>query len=127
MVLKALKRRAVRLFAKNSATKHWKTQRLTAVALVPLSIWLLVFLDKTLNASYLQTLDWLANPVNSFALLAWVISAFYHAALGVQVVLEDYVSCLTLRKRAIYVVNGVFLVSCLTAVVVILIIIFLGS
>jgi succinate dehydrogenase / fumarate reductase membrane anchor subunit len=120
MFHKTLKRKAVRLFARNSATGHWRYQRLTAVALVPLTVWQILFLASALNEPYLQTLSWLANPVNSIAIMAWVVIVFYHAALGVQVVLEDYISCLSLRKRAIFAANGVFLVFGLTAVAAIL-------
>ncbi|MDD4913669.1 MAG: succinate dehydrogenase, hydrophobic membrane anchor protein [Methylococcales bacterium] len=126
MVYKALKRKAVRL-ARNTATRHWYYQRLTAIALAPLSIWLVLLLDSSLHEPYEQTLGWLANPVNCLAILAWTVIVFYHAALGVQVVLEDYVSNPSLRKRVISAANLFFLASGLTAGVSIISIVFLGS
>jgi succinate dehydrogenase / fumarate reductase membrane anchor subunit len=84
--------RAKGLGSAKSGTGHWWMQRVTAVALVPLSFWLIKFLGLSLTAPYQQTVDWLASPVNSICIIAWVIAVFYHAALGLQVVIEDYVA-----------------------------------
>ncbi|MDP2903070.1 MAG: succinate dehydrogenase, hydrophobic membrane anchor protein [Methylovulum sp.] len=75
-----------------SGTSHWWMQRVTAAALIPLSFWLITFLDQCLTAPYQQTVNWLAAPVNTVCMAAWIVAAFYHAALGVQVVIEDYVA-----------------------------------
>lgn len=71
---------------------HWWMQRVSAVALLPLSLLVIVFLNLCLTAPYQQTVAWLAAPVNTVGLMAWIIAAFYHAALGLQVVIEDYVA-----------------------------------
>lgn len=94
----------------NNPVRHWRFQRLTAVALVPLSAWLLVLLDKALHAPYADTAAWLTTPLNGLAILAWTTAVIYHAALGVQVVIEDYVSDIALRHRAIIGVNLAFLI-----------------
>jgi len=90
------------------ATRHFLHQRITAILLAPLSIWLLVFLNKAVNAPYAETTGWLASPVNAVALIAWVLAVFYHAALGVQVVIEDYVSTISTRASAIKATTIVF-------------------
>lgn len=73
-------------------TGHWWLQRLTALALVPLSIW---FLCGLLSAALFPTpemvADWLGSPFNALLLTLMVIALFMHAKLGVQVVIEDYV------------------------------------
>jgi len=71
---------------------HWWWQRLTAVALVPLSIWFVISLLQTLGQDHQATTLWLHSPLNASLILAFVISLFYHAQLGLQVVIEDYVS-----------------------------------
>ena len=91
-----------------SASGHWLYQRVTAVALVPLAFWLIIFLDKALNAPYANTLVWLSTPINAVAMVAWTLAVIYHAALGVQVVLEDYVSTIAIRKLSIRASNLVF-------------------
>lgn len=109
-----------------SATQHFRTQRLTAMALLPLSLWLLVFLHHALHAPYAETVAWLATPLNGLALLLWTVAVFLHAALGVQVVIEDYVSDLPRRQRALHLSAGAFAV--LGAVCVLLLIkILLGA
>jgi succinate dehydrogenase / fumarate reductase membrane anchor subunit len=127
MIYKALKRKAVRLFSPKTATGLWRYQRLTAVCLPLLTLWMLYLLHSALHGPYIQVLGWLANPINSLAILAWTIIVFYHAALGVQTVLEDYVSNLPLREKAILSSHLFFLLFGITAVIAIIIIIFLGS
>jgi len=105
------------------ATRHFLHQRITAVLLIPLSLWMLVFFNKAMSASYADTVSWLVSPVNVLAVMAWTILVIYHAALGVQVVLEDYVSTIPVRIAAIFISNFIFLilgVVALSAVVFIL-------
>ena len=83
--------KATGLGSAKSGTTHWWMQRVSAVAMIPLTIWLLIFLQLCLTATYQETLAWLASPLNSVCLLAWILSAFHHAASGMQVVVEDYV------------------------------------
>lgn len=98
----------------HSAVGHWRLQRITAVALVPLSVWLILLLSQVLHSSYAQTLVWLSTPVNALALILWTITAFYHAALGLQVVLEDYVASAP-RKIALFFSHTFFLLTGLAA------------
>jgi succinate dehydrogenase / fumarate reductase, membrane anchor subunit len=78
--------------AARSATRHWLMQRVTAIVLIPLSFQLIVFLGLCMNAPYQQTVDWLKAPVNTVCIEAWLLATCYHAALGLQVVIEDYIS-----------------------------------
>jgi succinate dehydrogenase / fumarate reductase membrane anchor subunit len=70
---------------------HWKLQRLTAIANVPLVLWLVVSAVSLSGAGYAEVRAWLAGPFNATMMLLLVLSAFYHARLGLQVVVEDYV------------------------------------
>lgn len=88
---------------------HWWFQRVTAVALVPLSVWLLLLLRLALKAPYAETLNWLTSPLNATALAAWSVVVMCHAALGVQVVIEDYVSTPCVRRWAIRLTHMIFL------------------
>ena len=70
---------------------HWWWQRMTAIALVPLTLWFVYSVAK-LTGPCLEDVDaWMASPVTSTLLIAFVVSLFYHTQLGLQVVLEDYV------------------------------------
>lgn len=72
-------------------TSHWWMQRVTAVLLAPLSIWFLLCALPLLGADYADARVWLAQPLNAFLILALVLAVIYHALLGVQVVVEDYI------------------------------------
>ncbi len=72
-------------------THHWFMQRVTSVALLPLTIWFACSAVFTLaGASYEVAAQWVAQPWNAVLLLALVIATFHHVASGLQVVIEDY-------------------------------------
>ena len=100
-----------------TGTTHWWMQRVTAVALIPLSFWLIIFLDLSLNAPYQETVEWLVAPVNTVGITAWIIAVFYHAALGLQVVIEDYIAAEGVKIVAIWTVNLSFMLLTLTALI----------
>lgn len=70
---------------------HWLNQRITAIANIPLVIWLLVNTIRMRGASYEVFTAWLAQPVNAVLMILLIVSVFYHAVLGTQVVIEDYI------------------------------------
>jgi succinate dehydrogenase / fumarate reductase membrane anchor subunit len=72
-------------------TQHWWVQRVTAVALALLTPWFLWLALSLLGADQLTMRLTLAQPLNAVLMAAWVIALFWHAKLGVQVVIEDYV------------------------------------
>jgi succinate dehydrogenase / fumarate reductase membrane anchor subunit len=71
---------------------HWWSQRVTAVALVVLSLWFVSALLRLDDLNYALVTAWVAKPVNSVLLSLLVGTAVYHSQLGVQVVVEDYVT-----------------------------------
>ena len=100
-----------------AGTSHWWMQRVTAVALIPLSYWLIIFLNLSLNAPYQHTVEWLATPLNTLCIVAWVLAVFYHAALGLQVVIEDYIAAEGIKIVAVWTVNLSFLLLALAALI----------
>jgi succinate dehydrogenase / fumarate reductase, membrane anchor subunit len=70
---------------------HWWAQRVTAIALIPLGIWLVASLVCLAGADHAQISQWLSAPFTLGALALTIFAAFYHAVLGLQVVIEDYV------------------------------------
>jgi succinate dehydrogenase / fumarate reductase membrane anchor subunit len=70
---------------------HWWSQRLSALALVPLTVWLLVSLLRLPLADYAAVSIWMAAGWNPVLLSLTVIAACWHSLLGVQMVIEDYV------------------------------------
>lgn len=89
--LKTPTARARGLGSAKSGLDHWLAQRITAVANLVLGLWLLCSLVCNRDASYTEAVLWMSEPVNAVAMILFVISSFYHAVLGMQVVTEDYI------------------------------------
>lgn len=70
---------------------HWKAQRLTALANVPLVLWFVFSAVGLAGADHAAVAAWLAAPLNATLMLLLILSVFHHARLGLQVVVEDYV------------------------------------
>ena len=70
---------------------HWWRQRITAVALVPLGLWLVASLASLDIASYDAAVAWIRDPLTTVLLSLTVSCLVYHSWLGVGVVIEDYV------------------------------------
>ncbi|HSR54625.1 MAG TPA: succinate dehydrogenase, hydrophobic membrane anchor protein [Alphaproteobacteria bacterium] len=70
---------------------HWWAQRLTAIALVPLTFWLVASLAGLWGATHAEVIAWLRGPVAPVVMIALLIAGFHHLQLGLQVVIEDYV------------------------------------
>jgi succinate dehydrogenase / fumarate reductase membrane anchor subunit len=83
--------RALGLGSAKEGVEHWWAQRVTAVALVPLVLWFVVALVGHLGANHAAALAWLRSPLTAVAMILLVVATFVHMALGVQVVIEDYV------------------------------------
>lgn len=103
-----------------SGTTHWWMQRVTAVALIPLTFWLVLFLQQLFHASYPEIQQWLISPVNFTLLLAWAIASFYHAALGLQVVIEDYLHPEWLKIVLVWVIKLTFTGAAITSLVLVI-------
>ncbi len=70
---------------------HWRLQRLTAIALVPLSLWFVFTLMGLIGAPHAAVIAWVGQLPVTVLLLALVVALFWHLQLGMQVVFEDYV------------------------------------
>jgi succinate dehydrogenase / fumarate reductase membrane anchor subunit len=72
-------------------TGHWWVQRLTATALLLLTPWFLTLMFGLIGYGQFEVRMTIARPLNGALLVAWLVSLFWHAQLGLQVVMEDYV------------------------------------
>jgi succinate dehydrogenase / fumarate reductase membrane anchor subunit len=109
-----------------SGTSHWWMQRVTAVALIPLSFWLIIFLDLSVHAPYQEMIAWLASPLNTLGMVAWILAVFYHSALGLQVVIEDYIAAEGIKIVTVWTVNLSFLLLALAALIAVFRILLIG-
>ncbi len=98
--------RARGLGSARSGSKHWWAQRLTAVALVPLTLWFIWSMLHLTGASQGDVAEWLASPVRLALMLALIVATFHHLQLGMQVVIEDYVVQDGVKFASILAVKG---------------------
>ncbi len=70
---------------------HWLLQRFTAVGNVVLTVWLVASIMLLPDLGYATVSSWLAQPIPATAMILLVICTFWHARLGLQVLIEDYV------------------------------------
>lgn len=84
-------RRAKGLGSAQSGVNHWWTQRTTAAALVLLGVWFVVTVLIMLHMDYAHAHAYLARPWNAILFIAFAVAVFWHAVLGLQVVVEDYI------------------------------------
>lgn len=83
--------RARGLGAAGEGTHHWWRQRVTSLALIPLSLWLAVAVARWPGADYPQLVAWIGDPWNTVLLLSCILLTTLHASLGIEVIIEDYV------------------------------------
>lgn len=74
-----------------SGSHHWLIQRFTAIGNLVLVVWLVISLLLLPNFQFATVSEWIAKPVSATAMGLLIISTFWHARLGMQVMLEDYV------------------------------------
>jgi succinate dehydrogenase / fumarate reductase, membrane anchor subunit len=79
------------LGSSKSGTHHFIVQRVTALALIPLVLWIIWLALALIHADYAHARSLVHQPINALLLIAFVVAAFWHAQLGLQVVIEDYV------------------------------------
>lgn len=97
-------------------THHWWMQRLTAILMIPLCIWFVAsILYLAVNGG--QSIgSWFSNPFHALASIVLFSAAFYHAKLGMQVVIEDYIHC-HCAKTAMLIANSfIFFIAGLATV-----------
>ncbi len=97
--------RAKGLGASGHAVSHWMLQRLTAIALIPLSVWFIAsLLHSLISGDVFAVADWLSSPINAVAMVLMLLATFIHAKLGLQVVIEDYIKC-PAKKYTLLILN----------------------
>ena len=111
--------RARGLGSAKAGAGHWWMQRITAVALVALGIWFVVMLLTLLHADYATAHAVLARPWNAVLMICFTTAMFWHAELGLQVVIEDYVHTRWLEVSLMVLIKllaALFAIACALAV-----------
>ncbi len=104
--------------AKEGTTHFWH-QRLTALILIPLVLWF-GFSIASMPVEHATLTGWVKQPAVAIALILLILSTFYHAQLGLQIVIEDYVSTHSTRTVSIILSNFMCLIFAIIGVVAVL-------
>jgi succinate dehydrogenase / fumarate reductase membrane anchor subunit len=104
----------------HAGTAHWWRQRVSAVALIPLTLWFLLSLLMLPDLSYLTVRAWLATPFSAFLAMLLIVVLAYHAELGTSVVVEDYVHAPGMRTLILQLLRWVYVLGAGLAIFAIL-------
>lgn len=107
-----------------SGTAHFWAQRVSAIALVPLTLWFVACLAAQFGASYTSVTGWLSSPFQATLLVVYLGAIFYHSQLGLQVVVEDYVHTEGIKMAtviALQLINILMAVAAIVSVLMILV------
>ncbi len=126
MSLRSPLARVRHLGSAKDGTAHWWSQRLTALALIPLTLWFAASLAAMAGADFYTVRAWVASPVVASLLLLLIVATFYHAYLGLQVVIEDYVHGEAMKLALLLVVAAASILLCLAGTLSVLLILFKG-
>lgn len=103
-----------------SGTQHFWYQRMTAVALVPLTLWFVWAVVRYTGAPHAEVMSFLSHPVSGIAMAMFVVVGLVHMLLGAKVVIEDYIhrestkiALLVLLHFAVFAVGATCVVSVL--------------
>jgi succinate dehydrogenase / fumarate reductase membrane anchor subunit len=101
-------------------THHWWMQRVTSVALLPLTIWFALAAASLAGASYVETVAWIGRPWNAVLLLATIGLTFHHTAAGAQVIIEDYANQEWVKLGGILAVKAICVLLALASALAVL-------
>ena len=97
--------RVLGLGSAKEGVEHWWRQRITAIALVPLVLWFVIAVIHHVGADRAAMVAWMREPIPAMAMILLIVATFYHAALGLQVVIEDYIHGEAMRLGALIVMR----------------------
>lgn len=98
-------------------SKAWLAERLSALALVPLSLWFVASVVRLEGATRADMVAWLHAPVPLVLMLCLIVSVFWHMELGLRVVVEDYVHSSLLRIPMLVLQRGICIVAAVLCVI----------
>lgn len=99
------------LGAGHTGSAIFHTQRVTALALIPLGIWFVVGVIRMSRGTHAQAAAWLAGPIHAALMALFIVIALRHAAIGLCIIAEDYVRDETLLRVSVLAIQAAALVT----------------
>ena len=103
--------------------QHWWAQRVTAIALIPLGLWFVISVIAMAGAGHDDMSAWLSSPFSAGLAVLLIVATFWHAMLGVQVAIEDYVHNEAMKIGLLLAIKGLLVLlgtACVLSVIVLL-------
>ena len=88
-----------------SGFNHWLYQKITAVLLIPITLWVLLKLPKFIQLSFSDKLSWLNNSLNLYLVALFFIISAFHFKLGLTVIIEDYIHNNIAKKYLLIIIS----------------------
>ncbi|MBT8115948.1 MAG: succinate dehydrogenase, hydrophobic membrane anchor protein [Arenicella sp.] len=120
MSLRSPLSKAVGLGSAKHGFSHWWWQRVTAIALIPLTLWFAFSVIGLIGADHARVMAWLGSPINATIVLLFVLTALYHGQTGVQVVIEDYIHTTWLNLTLLLFVKFASVIMAVLAIISVL-------
>ena len=100
--------------------RHWLWQRITAVLLIPLTLWFMfAFIARVFDSQY-AAINWLSEPTVAIAAVVYLAILFWHSQLGLQVIIEDYVSSTSRRYATLIATKFINIIAAAIAIFAVL-------
>jgi len=116
-VLRSQLKRARGLGPAHAGSGAWRAERLTAIALVPLTLWFIVSIIRLEGTTRAGMITWLHAPVSLVLILCLVVATFWHTEQGLRVVIDDYIHNDAVRIAMLLLSRGVCIVAALLCVI----------
>lgn len=126
MSLRSPLSKAVGLGSAKHGFSHWWWQRVTAIALVPLTLWFIFSVLCLIGESHSAAVTWLGSPINATIMLLFVLTALFHAQTGLQVVIEDYIHTKWMNLSLLLLIKFASVVMAVLAIISVLKVVFGG-
>lgn len=99
---------------------HWWLQRVTAIVLIPLTLWNVFTLTYLMQKPYEQVMHWLSQPLINLLFSLWIAISCYHAILGIKVITEDYITPINKRIFVLLILYAILIFTSIYSILVIL-------
>jgi succinate dehydrogenase / fumarate reductase membrane anchor subunit len=96
---------------------HWRWQRITAIGLIPFTLWFLFSIVQHIGDDHAAVSNWVAQPYVAVLLVLYLILMFFHGQLGIQEIIEDYVHHAKLKKFCSMITKLGLLAAAIAAVI----------
>jgi succinate dehydrogenase / fumarate reductase membrane anchor subunit len=106
--------------ATKTGAHHWLMQKVSAIGLIPLVIWLILSLSQIIQDPQNYMPVFFAYPMNAFMGILFIATSLYHGSIGMRVIIEDYIECKIKRHFYIMLINFLSITTAVASILAII-------